>query len=58
MPENSLILTGIQSNLYKNRDKVIIHYSNINKVWREVLKTATCGLGFQHLPQDLTNVNS
>ena len=26
--------------------------------YREILKTATYGLGFQHLPQDLANVNA
>ena len=31
---------------------------NIHQVPREVLKTAASGLGFQHLPWDLTNVNA
>ena len=31
---------------------------NIRQVPREVLKTAAYGLGFQHLPRDLANVNS
>ena len=31
---------------------------NIRHVPREVLKTAASGLGFQHLPQDLANVNA
>ena len=31
---------------------------NIRQVPWEVLKTATSGLGFQHLPRDLANVNS
>ena len=31
---------------------------NIRQVPREVLKTAASGLGFQHLPQDLANVNA
>ena len=31
---------------------------NIRQVHREVLKTAASGLGFQHLPQDLANVNA
>ena len=30
---------------------------NIRQVPREVLKTAASGLGFQHLPRDLANVN-
>ena len=31
---------------------------NIRKVPWEVLKTAAFGLGFQHLPRDLANVNA
>ena len=31
---------------------------NIRKVPREVLKTEAGGLGFQHLPRDLANVNA
>ena len=31
---------------------------NIREVPREVLKTAASGLGFQHLPRDLANVNA
>ena len=31
---------------------------NIRQVPREVLKTAVSGLGFQHLPRDLANVNA
>ena len=31
---------------------------NIRQVPREVLKTAAFGLGFQHLPRDLANVNA
>ena len=31
---------------------------NIRQVPREMLKTAASGLGFQHLPRDLTNVNA
>ena len=31
---------------------------NIRQVPWEVLKTAAFGLGFQHLPQDLANVNA
>ena len=31
---------------------------NIRQVPWEVLKTAAFGLGFQHLPRDLTNVNA
>ena len=30
---------------------------NIRQVPWEVLKTAASGLGFQHLPRDLANVN-
>ena len=31
---------------------------NIRQVPWEVLKTANFGLGFQHLPRDLVNVNA
>ena len=31
---------------------------NIRQVTWEVLKTAAFGLGFQHLPRDLANVNA
>ena len=31
---------------------------NIRQVPWEVLKTAASGLGFQHLPRDLANVNA
>ena len=31
---------------------------NIRQVPWEALKTAASGLGFQHLPRDLTNVNA
>ena len=31
---------------------------NIGQVPWEVLKTAAFGLGFQHLPRDLANVNA
>ena len=31
---------------------------NIRQVPWKVLKTAAFGLGFQHLPRDLTNVNA
>ena len=31
---------------------------NIRQVPREVLTTAASGLGFQHLPRDLANVNA
>ena len=30
---------------------------NIRQVPRKVLKTAASGLGFQHFPRDLANVN-
>ena len=31
---------------------------NIRQVPKEVLKTLASGLGFQHLPRDLANVNA
>ena len=38
--------------------KMVFQCINICKVPREVLKTAAFGLGFQHLPWDLANVNA
>ena len=37
---------------------MVFQYINICQVPWEVLKTAASGLGFQHLPQDLANVNA
>ena len=37
---------------------MFFEYINIRQVPWEVLKTAAFGLGFQHLPQDLANVNT
>ena len=37
---------------------MVFQCNNIRQVPREVLKTATSGLGFQHLPRDLANVNA
>ena len=37
---------------------MVLQYINIRQVPREVLKTAAFGLGFQHLPRDLANVNA
>ena len=36
---------------------MILSFINIRKVPREMLKTTSFALGFQHLPQDLANVN-
>ena len=36
---------------------MILSFINIRKVAREVLKTEGKGLGFQHFPRDLVNVN-
>ena len=36
---------------------MILSIINIRKVPREMLKTSGFALGFQHLPQDLANVN-
>ena len=38
--------------------KHVFSYINIRQVPWEVLKTAAFGLGFQHLPRDLANVNA
>ena len=37
---------------------MVFHYINICQVPREMLKTSAYGLGFQHLPRDLANVNA
>ena len=37
---------------------MIFQYINVCPVPREMLKTSAYGLGFQHLPQDLANVNA
>ena len=36
---------------------MILSFTNIRKVPREMLKTLGFALGFQHLPRDLVNVN-
>ena len=36
---------------------MILSFINIRKVPREMLKTSSFALGFQHLPRDLANVN-
>ena len=37
---------------------MVFQYINIRQVPWEVLKTVAFGLGFQHLPRDLANVNA
>ena len=37
---------------------MVFQSNNIRQVHREVLKTVAFGLGFQHLPRDLANVNA
>ena len=37
---------------------MVFQYINICQVPREMLKTEAYGLGFQHLPWDLANVNA
>ena len=37
---------------------MVFQYINICQVPREMLKTSAYGLGFQHLPRDLANVNA
>ena len=37
---------------------MFFHRINIRQVPWEVLKTAAFGLGFQHLPRNLANVNA
>ena len=36
---------------------MILSFINIRKIPREMLKTSGSAFGFQHLPQDLANVN-
>ena len=40
------------------RSNMVFQCINIRQISREVLKTAESGLGFQHLPRDLENVNA
>ena len=37
---------------------MVFHCINIRHISWEVLKTAASGVGFQHLPRDLANVNA
>ena len=37
---------------------MVFQFINIRQVPLEVLKTAASGLGFQHLPRDLANINA
>ena len=37
---------------------MVFQYINVCQVPREMLKTSAFGLGFQHLPRDLANVNA
>ena len=37
---------------------MVFQYINICQVPREMLKTSAYGLGFQHLPRDVANVNA
>ena len=37
---------------------MVFHALTFRQVPREVLKTEARGLGFQHLPRDLANVNA
>ena len=37
---------------------MVFQYIDICQVPREMLKTSAYGLGFQHLPRDLANVNA
>ena len=42
----------------QQRSNVFFQCINIRQVPGEVLKTEASGLGFQHLPRDLANVNA
>ena len=44
--------------LCNNSDRTFFQCINIRQVPWEVLKIAASGLGFQHLPRDLANVNA
>ena len=37
---------------------MVFQYINVCQVPRKMLKTSAFGLGFQHLPRDLANVNA
>ena len=43
--------------MQQQRSNMVFQCINIRQVPWEVLKTAAVGLGFQHLPRDLANVN-
>ena len=40
------------------RSNIVFQCINVCQVPRELLKTEAFGLGFQHLPRDLANVNA
>ena len=42
----------------QKRSNIVFQYMNGCQVSRETLKTSAFDLGFQHLPQDLANVNT
>ena len=44
--------------MQKQRSNIIFQYINVCPVPWEMLKTSAYGLGFQHLPRDLANVNA
>ena len=44
--------------MQKQRSNIVFQYINVCQVPRELLKTSAFGLGFQHLPRDLANVNA
>ena len=39
-------------------NNIVFQYINVCQAPRELLKTSAFGLGFQHLPRDLANVNA
>ena len=44
--------------MQKQRSNIVFQCINVCQVPRELLKTSAFGLGFQHLPRDLADVNA
>ena len=58
VPEIRLKFTMFSLYLCNNSDQTFVSCINIRWVPREVLKTTTSSLGFQHLSRDPANVNA
>ena len=53
-----LLLSILVEFMQKQRSNIVFQCINVCKVPRELLKTSAFGLGFQHLPRDMANVNA